>query len=76
MIKPDYVIHFIAGAAIYIVSSCIILYHDLLALSIVAAIGTGKEIYDSHKPKNRFDVKDLLFTITGGLFAFGIKLML
>lgn len=76
MIKPDYVYHFIAGAAIYIVSSCIILFHDLMALSIVAAIGTTKELYDSYKPKNRFDVKDLLFTIAGGLVAFGLKLIL
>ena len=74
MIKPDYVIHFLAGAAIYLIGS--IFLPDLLALSIVAAIGTTKELYDSHKPKNRFDVKDLLFTIAGGLFAFGLKLIL
>ncbi len=74
MIKPDYVTHFIAGAAIYLIGS--IFLPDLLALSLVAAIGTGKELYDSHKPKNRFDVKDLLFTIAGGLVAFGLKLIL
>jgi len=74
MIKPDYIIHFIAGAAIYLIGS--IFLPDLLALSIVAAIGTGKELYDSHKPKNRFDLYDLLFTIAGGLVAFGIKLIL
>ncbi len=74
MIKPDYLFHFIAGAAIYLIG-CLFL-PDLLALSIVAAIGTTKELYDSRKPKNRFDVKDLLFTIAGGLVAFGLKLIL
>ena len=71
----DYYKHLIVGFGLGVVFT--ILLAPILAptvgfcvsLGIVTLIGLGKELYDSKQPGNRFDWKDLLMTVEGGIFG-------
>lgn len=64
LIPLDKANHIIYGLVIYILANLFV--ENILAFGVVLLIGIGKEAYD-YKSYRRFDVLDLLATISAAL---------
>lgn len=71
MIRPDLVLHFLAG--FFIVT--LLQFDWAFAILAVVIIGVGKEFYDKFVRKTMFDWKDLACTITGGFTGYWVWLV-
>jgi hypothetical protein len=65
--------HFITGYLIYFLSSFFLPWYSCILL--VASIGALKEVYDSIKSGNAFDVPDFIYTIVGCIPSFIIHIL-
>ena len=64
LIPLDKANHIIYGLVIYIMANLFV--ENILAFGAVVLFGAGKELYD-YKSYGKFDVLDLLATISGAL---------
>lgn len=64
-IPKDKLIHFFVGFFIFVIANYFT--SQIIALLIVIIWGVGKELLDKYVKKTKFDVVDLLFTISAGL---------
>ncbi len=70
--EKDKLLHFIAGILIYMAASLVL--NCWYSLGIVIVMAYLKEVYDSTVTK--FDSKDLIYTVIGGLVTFFYHLCL
>lgn len=68
MIPYDKCLHMLAGIAVYALAHLFLVWW--IALIIVAAVATGKEVYDYLNPKTHTpDVMDAVYTLAGGVMG-------
>jgi len=70
--EKDKLLHFIAGILIYMSASLVM--NSWYSLGVVIIIAYLKEVYDSTVTK--FDNKDLIYTVVGGLVTLIYHLLL
>jgi hypothetical protein len=69
MLSFDKLLHFMAGAAVFMLMLPFV--GPLAAMAAVVFVGAGKEVYDYFNPeKHTSDLLDIVATVAGGLILF------
>lgn len=68
MIQKDKIIHFIAGAVIYLIANSLMCY-PIIPVTLIAIL---KEIYDWKVKHNRICFWDIVATVAGGIVMWTI----
>lgn len=63
-IAEDKKLHFVGGSVIYAVNEEMGVFNNSFTPVVLA--GVGKELMDSQEEGNKFDLKDLAYTLFGG----------